>query len=72
LLELGKELSILGICTGPAALDKRNSQAIELTRNSQFVLQGEGKSFALSAVSEGGVVDGEGGHEGVREGGVRK
>ena len=61
-----EELGVLGIGAGPAALDVVDAEAVEDAGDLHLVLQREGETLALGAVTEGGVVEPDG--RGVRYG----
>src|SRR5690242_16754223 len=50
-----KKLAILRVRPRPSALDVVNTEVIELLRNDELVVHGEGDGFALRAVAEGRV-----------------
>ena len=52
----GEELGVLGIGAGPAAFDVVDAQLVELLRDLQLVLDGEGDALHLGAVAERRVV----------------
>ena len=51
----GEEFLVLGIGAGPAAFDVVDAELIQLLRNEQLVIHGEGDGFALRAVAESGI-----------------
>ena len=50
-----EELLVLGIGVRPPALDIIDAQLVQLLRDDQFVVDGEGDGFALRAVPERGI-----------------
>ncbi len=65
LAQLPEKLHILGIGSGPATFNEGNPEAIELASNPQFVFEGEGQSFSLCPVAQGGVVEPQGWGHGI-------
>jgi len=56
-LDLLKELDVLGIGSGPSPLDVIHPEPVESHGDSELVLDRKGEILRLSAVPEGGVVD---------------
>ena len=52
-----EELLVLGVGSGPTALDEADPQVVELLGYPQLVIDGEREAFLLGAVPKGGVKD---------------
>ena len=53
----GEELGVLRVGAGPAALDERHPEVVELLGHPELVVDGQGQALLLGAVAQGGVED---------------
>ena len=60
LLGPGEELDVLGVGPGPAALDERDPEVVELLGHPQLVVDREREALLLAAVPQNGVEDVDG------------
>jgi hypothetical protein len=51
----GEKLTIAGIRTGPSTFNVVNTELVQLSRDEQFVIDGERDGFALRAVPKSGI-----------------
>ena len=58
----GEELGVLGVGTGPAALDETDTELVQVHRDGQLVLDREVQALLLRTIAQRGVVNVQVGH----------